>query len=332
MSAPGISTAASFQRPGIIHRFVTAQIDALGDLGFGGNAGSADLLEDGYALDLLGGDLSRLSSGNAPLLWMHDINLVIGRVKSIRATATALPFRAEFLKPGASQLADQKRRELKVGGAPFSVSLGFLIDDAVPISPGRPRAGMRATKWTALELSLCAIPVDPKAVVTERGRKKAMSKSNAGSTVATALDEHQAFARHHSEIADSTERLDEHRSRLGTALRGLHAAVQAGDTEAAADCHGRCMRSMRGINHELKSIGGRHQDAQDAYNAINRALRSAGDVLDLGDQDEPTAGSTEDQHGRSADYRSRQRDLKSIRSRVRESELENLRQIGTRYR
>jgi HK97 family phage prohead protease len=148
------------------HRFVTDAVDQVGDLAFSGIAATDALLEDGFALRMSGADLSRFRN-NAPLLWNHDVNSVIGRITSIRATEHALPFAASFATPGASPVADQTRKLLK-DGSRSAISIGFDIKERVPIDPQDRRAGMVATKWVLYEISVVAIPVDPAAVVTQR--------------------------------------------------------------------------------------------------------------------------------------------------------------------
>lgn len=152
----------------IIYRAASA-VAAVGDLEFEGNAASPDLLADGFALDMGGANLDRLKD-HGPLLWGHNPDQIIGRITSIRATTTGLPFRATFPPPGASALADEKRNLVK-SGIINSVSLGFGVDEAEPITPGRPRDGIRAVRWTVYELSLVSVPADPKAVITARQRR-----------------------------------------------------------------------------------------------------------------------------------------------------------------
>ena len=151
----------------VLHRFVDAAVSSVGEREFRGNAGSPDLQTDGFELDLLGGDLSRLQGG--PLLWTHGEDggdPLIGTVTRMTATAQELPFTAEFLPAGVDPLADDLCRKLKAG-APYGMSLGFTIEEYERLPGG---AGMRALKWSALELSLCAVPVDSKAVITARAR------------------------------------------------------------------------------------------------------------------------------------------------------------------
>ena len=316
MSAPSISAAPVQRRarawaPGsVITRFVAAKVESLGPRDFGGIAATDALNpQDDVALVMAGGDLSRLRDGK--LSWDHRVP--IGTITDASTTAHELLFRASFAPQGIDNEIDRLCAKVKAG-VPMDVSLQFLVRKSEPIDPRKPGLGIRAIAWEALEIALVLVGADPGAKITARkSRKSGVSPMQAALThTAQAIDEHQAFGRNHKEIADATERLDEHRSRLGTALRGLHAAVQAGDADQAADCHARCMRCMGGIQREMKAIGDRHQDAQDAYNAVNRALRSAGDVLDLGTQGEPTGGTTDDHHGRSADATRRRRELEEL--------------------
>jgi hypothetical protein len=332
MSSPGVSEGAPVQRratPGrgsVITRFVAAELTSLGPREFRGIAATDALCpQDKVALVMSGGDLSRLDK----LSWNHSDP--VGTITRATATAHELLIEAAFPPLGVDDEIDKLCAKVK-GGVPMDLSLQFIVTEDEPIIPGKPDRGMRATKWQALEVALVLVGADPGAKITARKSGRRGVPMSAANHCQTALDEHAAFARHHKEIADATERLDEHRSRLGTALRGLHAAVQAGDQQQAADCHARCMRCMRGIHHEMKAIGDRHQDAQDAYNAVNRALRAAGDVLDLGDQGEP--GTTvDDQHGRSGIWSAefRRREFEDIERRGRMADLAHLQRMAKLY-
>jgi hypothetical protein len=335
VSAPSIHSAAPVQRrtttvaPGsIIKRFVAAKLESLGPRDFRGIAATDALCpQDDVALVMAGGDLARIQGGT--LSWDHRVP--IGTITHASTTAHELLISASFAPQGVDDETDRLCAKVKAG-VPMELSLQFQVRKSEPIDPKRPGLGFRATAWEALEVALVLVGADPGARITARkSGKSGAPMQTAINHCQTALDEHAAFGRNHKEIADATERLDEHRSRLGTALRGLHAAVQAGDQEAAADCHTRCRRAITGIGREMKAIGDRHQDANDAFNAVNRALRSAGDVLDLGTQPEPAAGSTEDPHGRSgnADHRLRQLDVHRLSPR--QADLEELRRRGESY-
>jgi hypothetical protein len=307
----------------VLHRFVSANISA-GGRTFGGNAASPDLQSDGYALDLLGGDLSRLQGPAAPLLWQHDTNSIAGRILSISATATEMPFQAELLAPGASAVADKLARELR-GGAPYGASLSFTIDEWEPIVPGKPKAGRCATKWTALELSLCSVPVDPKAIVTSRARRnRNMDAFTAAQAHAEqAVEAHRAVGRHNSEMADALERLQDHHRALGTGLRAFRRALEAGDAEQAIECQSRCSRSIAGVAHESRLLRGRHDDAMEAHAGLARAMEDADSALI-----QTSGGMGDDQGSRS--YRRRQVELSRLRVRDddfsrRQRDLEKLR-------
>jgi hypothetical protein len=320
MSAPG-----RLDRPKtdgvILHRFLPAAVQTVGELEFGGTAGSGDLLpDDGYALDPKGADFSRLQSGTAPLLWAHDTDLIIGRVLSIRVAGNVFPFRATFPAPGASAFADEKRQLLKAG-AINGVSLGFVIDASEPIDPRRPNGGRRATKWRGLEISLCAMPVDPKGVVTERARRNMDAITKAQLAATTAQDEHRAGSRHHAAIAESLERLDEHRRAVGGHLRAFQQALEAKNDQQAQECQARCRRSMQGVERELRAIGDRHLDATDAHQALCRAMNDcwtalgadSGPVTSKGLNDTEPQLDAQGSRSQSADYKRRQRDLDSAK-------------------
>lgn len=297
----------------IIYRFVGVKADGRT---FGGNATSPDLQSDGYALDPMGCDLSRMKGPTSPLLWQHDTNSIVGKVTDIRATETAMPFKAKFLDAGASQLADKLCRELK-GGAPYGVSVGFEIDDWKPLGNGK--KGRLATKWTLLELSLCSVPVDPKAIITERARRAMSGVQAAMNACDRATAEHRAVGRHHGEMSDELSRLDQHRQTAGTALRGLKRALDAqtsaGQSDGESDdpydvgeAQAQCQRSVEAIGRSLKAVADRHGDATDAHTAMKRALREVATAYGSG----PVQTSSGLTDGESADRAHRRRQVEVL--------------------
>jgi hypothetical protein len=286
MSAPPIGTFARRSTTGqIVTRFVAAQIQTLGPRDFSGIAATDALCEqDDVALVMSGGDLGRIQGG--PLSWDHK--LPIGTIQRARTMARQLMIDASFAPQGTDEFIDKLCARVK-NGVPVNLSLQFRIKTSEPITPGRPDRGIRALTWEALEVALVLVGADPGAVITARSARRrgnnAMSKAaamtSAGSHAEAALDEHAALGRHHGDIADATQRLDEHRSRAGTALRAFKAACEAGDTDGAADAHQRCMRCLKGMNRELRAIGQSHSDASEAYGALVRSMRAAGGSLGI---------------------------------------------------
>jgi hypothetical protein len=149
-----------------------AGIVSIGAREFEGIAATSDLQPDGISLLMSGANLSRFVGGKGPLIWSHDPNTVLGRIKSIRTTGSALKFVAAFASEGISLAADEKCGLLK-DGVLNSISLGFQVDECEPIDPARPRNGVRATAWTVFEISLVGIAMDPAAVVTARAARLA---------------------------------------------------------------------------------------------------------------------------------------------------------------
>lgn len=184
MSAPGISARAPVSRrataiqPGsIVTRFVSAKLETLAARQFGGIAATDALVpQDNTSLFMPGGDFTRIVGG--PLSWNHEYS--IGTVQRVWTTAHEMHFVAEALPEGVDKFVDGLVARLK-SGVPQQVSLQFMVDEAEPIDPRRPDRGIRATKWTALEISLVLVGADPGAKVTARAalfrRKTAMSNS-----------------------------------------------------------------------------------------------------------------------------------------------------------
>ena len=123
-----------------IYRF--ASIAPLGELEFEGVAATPGLKDDGYALDIAGGDISRFRDGKGPLLLSHDRNTIVGTA-SLRKTGSALLLRGKFCSPGVSATADEARSLLK-DGALNGISLGFAVKESERLGKS-PRDGIRAT-------------------------------------------------------------------------------------------------------------------------------------------------------------------------------------------
>jgi phage head maturation protease len=256
------------------HRFVAADGSAIAtsQRTISGIAATSDLCkQDGVALVIAGANLDRFTAGLGKLLDEHDPRSLLGVVTDV-TKGICLRFDVRLSAPGVSELADEKWRQIQ-GNDLGAFSIGFTVDAHEPI-PG----GVRATRWTLHEISLVSLPVDPKCILTAKAPKgtRSMNKSkHAIANVDTALEEHRAASRHHTDMAEAMDRLDTHRRAAGTALRGLHQALESADPTQTGECVTRCKRSLEGMTRELRSIGDRHGDLQDAHQAMCRALREA---------------------------------------------------------
>lgn len=236
MTAPAISAVprARYRGEVLLHRLVAGEFRALGARQFRGNAGSPDLQTDGFALDLQAGDLRRMQGGK--LLWQHGAegpDPLIGTVKRMTATATELPVLCEFLPEGVDPLADQICRKLK-SGAPYGLSLGFVVTEWEWL-PGK--KGRRATQWEAVELSVVVIPMDSKAIITERAA---------------------AQFRRTSQMAQSLQRAREVASLIGERNR------------AALEAHAR--GDMSGLHRQLRAIDSHIDTLATAHDQLAREL------------------------------------------------------------
>src|SRR3954471_24767134 len=151
-----------------------APVSPLGYLEFEGVAATDALCDDGYALSIPAGDISRFSEGKGPLLLEHKRNQIIGTA-SLRKTAHVVTLHGEFASPGVSQIADDARRLLK-DGVLRGLSMTFAIKQSERMGSA-PRDGRRVTRWTALEVSLCSVPMDAGAVVTARAMSELLARS-----------------------------------------------------------------------------------------------------------------------------------------------------------
>lgn len=111
-----------------------------------------------------------------PLLLDHNHSEVIGEIEAAEVTPRGIKFRARVFKidvPGlAKDYLDKAWQMLKAGARKF-VSIGFRALDWVNL----PGGGARFTKWEWLELSCCAVPMNPQAKIT--GAKRAPRQSRA---------------------------------------------------------------------------------------------------------------------------------------------------------
>jgi HK97 family phage prohead protease len=189
---------------GTLTRF--ASISSLGELEFEGIAATNKLCDDGYALDIAGGNISRFRDGGGALLLQHDVSKVIGTA-SLRKTSNSVMLRGRFASPGISTVADDTRRLLK-DGVLRGLSMTFSIQDSERIG-NSPKGGRRATKWTALEVSVVAVGMDPDAVVTQRALSQLLARSGRRLSAETerclraALESHSAGMKSHREAIGS---------------------------------------------------------------------------------------------------------------------------------
>src|SRR3954451_25358039 len=90
--------------------FRFANFSAVGPLDFEGIAATSQVCpQDGYALDIRGGDISRFSDGKGALLLEHDKYQIVGTC-GLRKTARRVMMNGRFTSPGVSETADQARR------------------------------------------------------------------------------------------------------------------------------------------------------------------------------------------------------------------------------
>jgi hypothetical protein len=103
-----------------------------------------------------------------PLLLYHQDRLPVGSVDFAKPQKDGIPFRASI--PTVAEAGTVKERvdeawhsiKYKLLGC---VSIGFQPLKYEPLDPDNPWDGFRFLSWSWLELSLCAIPANPDAVI-----------------------------------------------------------------------------------------------------------------------------------------------------------------------
>ena len=187
--------------------FRFANVSAVGQLEFEGVAATEALCDDGYALNIAGGDISRFTDGKGALLLQHNPSNIVGTC-ILRKAGSRVMMRGKFASPGVSETADQARRLLK-DGTLNALSLCFSVQKSEPI----PGGGKRAIKWTALETSLVAVGMDPGAVVTQRALSQILARSGRRLSAETerclraALEKHSAAMTSHRDAMQCQRQL-----------------------------------------------------------------------------------------------------------------------------
>ena len=99
---------------------------------------------------------------NPVVLWQHDPDHPIGRADAT-INGTRIEALIQFAPAGASRKADEACALMKAGIV-NTLSVGFEPTETEPIRGG----GYKIIKWTLLEISVCSIPANPEAVVTQK--------------------------------------------------------------------------------------------------------------------------------------------------------------------
>src|SRR5690349_706888 len=114
--------------------FRFAHLSAVGPPELRGVAATEALCDDGYALSIAGGDISRFSDGKGALLLQHNPKDIVGTC-ILRKAGKRLMMRGKFASPGVSDTADKARRLLK-DSTLNGLSLCFSVQKSEPIPGG----------------------------------------------------------------------------------------------------------------------------------------------------------------------------------------------------
>jgi hypothetical protein len=265
--------------PEILTRFVAGTMTSLGAREFGGVAATDQLCDDGYALVIAGGDLSRLQNG--PLSWNHK--KPIGTILEARKTSGEILIVACLAAAGVDEEIDKICDRLK-GGVPFALSLQFQVIEKTPIVPGHPERGMRATKWEALETALCLVGMDSNAKVTSRSmRSRSSTRAEREARVREIVDNGKERRRAEAvRILDRVTRDDKHPGFAGAPYVGLTKEDDVSKSENMREARSHLARALK----RHKELTGHHDDlGEQAGNLrdIHRVLTST--LGDLGIED-----------------------------------------------
>ena len=150
-----------------INRLLSTSTKVLGPNTVEAIAGTSQRARDGHIVVMRGMDISAfLRSGT--ILWGHDPNAPVGVPTGGRVDSDGnLRLEIEFAPDGTSEKADETKRMVKAGIV-RNLSIGFDVIEAEPITPNRPRDGMKITRSELLEVSFVSVPADTGAIVTAR--------------------------------------------------------------------------------------------------------------------------------------------------------------------
>lgn len=114
-----------------------------------------------------------------PLLWMHNHEAPVGTVTQAKADATGIRFRARLAKvkePGPlKDRLDEAWLSIREGLTP-ACSIGFQPLQYEPLATG----GIRYTKWSWHELSICTIPANEDATISAVSKYFAKTQTKTG--------------------------------------------------------------------------------------------------------------------------------------------------------
>jgi len=123
---------------------------------------------DGEIIDIPGIDTKDFAR-NPIMFWNHLKDEPIGRWSQVSIQGNKLRALGEFAPEGVSPLADKICALLK-NGFVNAISIGGIPRKGEPIKGG---GGFRITQFELCEMSLCGVPANPEALVTERSLSKA---------------------------------------------------------------------------------------------------------------------------------------------------------------
>jgi HK97 family phage prohead protease len=152
-------------------RSYSGSLETIGERECAGIASTAQRGRDGHVVVPSGIDSDNFEL-NPVILFSHDVERPVATCTSLTVlsrgtTDEKLACRIRFPEVGTSDASDQCLALIKAGVL-RGLSIGFNPVETEPLYPSRPYDGLLIKTCELLEISVCAVPVDAGARITER--------------------------------------------------------------------------------------------------------------------------------------------------------------------
>lgn len=207
---------------------------------------------------------------NPIALWSHSVNSPIGRASNVHVEGVKLVGDIEFMSAEISPMADEIFKMVKAGFVK-GVSVGFLpIKSEIPKDRHR---GKNYLEQKLLEISVCAVPANPSALI-QQAKSKGM-----------AIPAYEAWAARHRMKQVNNPITEEILMSVGSMLKSLEREIarlksthKDADVERLDDADDTTPElAIKAAHAHMKAARGLFKAAGDLHEECMRCLKSAMD-------------------------------------------------------